>query len=152
MRSGRAWAIAQRQKLLAPRGARCFGRSLTVRCWSLRRPWREFDNFEVVQGDVLALDLAALCREVPVRQGGRLRKPAVLHHDPAITTMESGAFELFSRSWCRRRSRSASVPPEAHRRIFRVFRSYVQYHAKAEILSDVPAGLFVPRRRWTQRC
>lgn len=42
----------------------------------------EFDNFEVVQGDVLALDLAALCREIEREQGGRLREPAVLHHDP----------------------------------------------------------------------
>ena len=55
----------------------------------------EFDNFEVVQGDVLALDLAALCRE---KFGeGRAVACANLPYyitTPAITAlMESGAFE-----------------------------------------------------------
>ena len=105
----------------------------------------EFDNFEVVQGDVLALDLAALCRE---KFGeGRAVACANLPYyitTPAITAlMESGAFEHIT----------VMVQKEVAERIcaapgtsaYSAFSIYVQYHAKAEILFDVPADCFVPR-------
>lgn len=105
----------------------------------------EFDNFEVVQGDVLALDLAALCRE---KFGeGRTVACANLPYyitTPAITAlMESGAFEHIT----------VMVQKEVAERIcaapgtsaYSAFSIYVQYHAKAEILFDVPADCFVPR-------
>ena len=105
----------------------------------------EFDNFEVVQGDVLALDLAALCRE---KFGeGRAVACANLPYyitTPAITAlMESGAFEHIT----------VMVQKEVAERIcaapgtsaYSAFSIYVQYHAKAELLFDVPADCFVPR-------
>ena len=105
----------------------------------------EFDNFEVVQGDVLALDLATLCRE---KFGeGRAVACANLPYyitTPAITAlMESGAFEHIT----------VMVQKEVAERIcaapgtsaYSAFSIYVQYHAKAEILFDVPADCFVPR-------
>lgn len=105
----------------------------------------EFDNFEVVQGDVLSLDLAALCRE---KFGdGRAVACANLPYyitTPAITALlESGAFEQVT----------VMVQKEVAQRIcaapgtaaYSAFTIYVQYHAAAEILFDVPADCFVPR-------
>ena len=105
----------------------------------------EFDNFEVVQGDVLALDLAALCCE---KFGdGRAVACANLPYyitTPAITALlESGAFEQVT----------VMVQKEVAQRIcaapgtaaYSAFTIYVQYHAAAEILFDVPADCFVPR-------
>ena len=105
----------------------------------------EFDNFEVVQGDVLALDLAALCRD---KFGdGRAVACANLPYyitTPAITALlESGALEQVT----------VMVQKEVAQRIcaapgtaaYSAFTIYVQYHAAAEILFDVPADCFVPR-------
>ena len=105
----------------------------------------EFDNFEVVQGDVLALDLAALCRD---KFGdGRAVACANLPYyitTPAITALlESGAFEQVT----------VMVQKEVAQRIcaapgtaaYSAFTIYVQYHAAAEILFDVPADCFIPR-------
>ena len=89
----------------------------------------EFDNFEVVQGDVLAVACANLPYYITT---------------PAITAlMESGAFEHIT----------VMVQKEVAERIcaapgtsaYSAFSIYVQYHAKAEILFDVPADCFVPR-------
>ena len=105
----------------------------------------EFDNFEVVQGDVLALDLAALCRE---KFGdGRAVACANLPYyitTPAITALlESHAFERIT----------VMVQKEVAQRIcaapgtaaYSAFSIYVQYYAAAETLFDVPADCFVPR-------
>lgn len=102
-------------------------------------------GLEVVQGDVLALDLAALCRE---RFGtGRVVACANLPYyitTPAITALlESRAFERIT----------VMVQKEVAQRIcaqpgtaaYSAFTVYVQYHAAAEILFDVPADCFVPR-------
>ncbi len=105
----------------------------------------EFDNFEVVQGDVLTLDLAALCREK--FGNGRAVACANLPYyitTPAITALlESRAFEQVT----------VMVQKEVAQRIcaapgtaaYSAFSIYVQYHAAAEILFDVPADCFVPR-------
>ena len=105
----------------------------------------EFDNFEVVQGDVLSLDLAALCRE---KFGdGRVVACANLPYyitTPAITSLlESGAFEQIT----------VMVQKEVAQRIcaapgtaaYSAFSIHVQYHAVAEILFDVPADCFIPQ-------
>ena len=93
----------------------------------------------------VALDLAALCRE---KFGeGRAVACANLPYyitTPAITALvESGAFEHIT----------VMVQKEVAERIcaapgtsaYSAFSIYVQYHAKAEILFDVPADCFVPR-------
>ena len=104
-----------------------------------------YDNFEVVQGDVLEIDLAALCRE---KFGGT---PAVACANlpyyittPAITALlESGAFQ----------KSTVMVQKEVAQRIcaapgtaaYSAFSIYVQYHAEAALLFDVPADCFVPK-------
>lgn len=105
----------------------------------------EFDNFEVVQGDVLSLDLAALCRE---KFGdGRAVACANLPYyitTPALTALlESDAFEQIT----------VMVQKEVAQRIcaapgtaaYSAFSIYVQYHASAGILFDVPADCFIPQ-------
>ena len=105
----------------------------------------EFDNYEVVQGDVLALDLAALCKE---KFGdGRAVACANLPYyitTPAITALlDSRAFDQIT----------VMVQKEVAERIcaapgtsaYSAFSIYVQYRAATEILFDVPADCFVPR-------
>lgn len=104
-----------------------------------------YDNFEVVQGDVLEIDLAALCREK--FGGAQAVACANLPYyitTPAITALlESGAFQKIT----------VMVQKEVAQRIcaapgtaaYSAFSIYVQYHAEAALLFDVPADCFVPK-------
>lgn len=105
----------------------------------------EFDNFTVVQGDVLALDLPALCRE-QFAQGDVVACANLPYYitTPAITTLlESGMFAKIT----------VMVQKEVAERIcasagtaaYSAFSVYVQYHAEAELLFDVPADCFMPK-------
>ena len=105
----------------------------------------EFDNFEVVQGDVLSLDLAALCREKfgAVHAAACANLPYYIT-TPAITALlESRAFDRIT----------VMVQKEVAQRIcaapgtaaYSAFSIFVQYHAAAEILFDVPADCFIPQ-------
>lgn len=103
------------------------------------------DNYEIVQGDVLALDLAALCRE----KFGEERAVACANLPYYITTPAITAL-LESRAFTRI---TVMVQREVAQRIcaqpgtadYSAFTIYVQYHAAAKILFDVPADCFVPR-------
>lgn len=103
------------------------------------------DNVEVVHGDVLKTDLAALCRE----KFGEKKVYACANLPYYITTpaiaalLDSGAFAGVT----------VMVQKEVAKRIcaapgssdYSAFSIYVQYHADARILFDVPAGCFVPQ-------
>ena len=103
------------------------------------------DNVEVVQGDVLKVDLAALCAEKfgdkPVYACANL--PYYIT-TPAITALlESGAFRAVTVMVQKEvAERICAVPGTAD---YSAFSIYVQYRAKAEILFDVPADCFVPQ-------
>ena len=99
----------------------------------------------VVHGDVLETDLAALCKE-KFGDGKAIACANLPYYitTPAITALlESGAFEQVT----------VMVQKEVAQRIcaepgtaaYSAFSIYVQYHAKAEILFDVPADCFVPK-------
>jgi 16S rRNA (adenine1518-N6/adenine1519-N6)-dimethyltransferase len=104
----------------------------------------EFDNFDLVEGDILQVDLPAICRE---HFGD---SPAVACANlpyyittPAITAlMESGCFSAIT----------VMVQKEVAQRIcakpgtadYGAFTVYVNYHAKASIILDVPRDCFVP--------
>jgi 16S rRNA (adenine1518-N6/adenine1519-N6)-dimethyltransferase len=105
----------------------------------------EYDNFEVVQGDVLEVDLAKLCRE---KFGdGRVVACANLPYyitTPAITALlTSRAFERIT----------VMVQKEVAQRIcaqpgtsdYSAFTIHVQYRARTEMMVDVSANCFVPR-------
>ncbi len=103
------------------------------------------ENVEVVHGDVLKTDLAALCRE----KFGDRKVYACANLPYYITTpaisalLDSGAFSGVT----------VMVQKEVAQRIcaaagssdYSAFSIYVQYHAEARILFDVPAGCFVPQ-------
>ena len=104
-----------------------------------------YDNVEVVQGDVLALDLKALCREkfgdAPAAACANL--PYYIT-TPAITALlESRAFTRITVMVQREVARRICAAPGTPE--YSAFSIYVQYHADAEILFDVPADRFVPQ-------
>lgn len=104
-----------------------------------------YENVEVIQGDVLALDLKALCAE----KFGDAPAVAVANlpyyiTTPAITTLlESGAFQTVTVMVQREVAQRICAAPGTA--AYSAFSIYVQYHAKAEILFDVPADSFVPK-------
>lgn len=105
----------------------------------------ECDNVTVVQGDVLKCDFAALCAE----QFGDQPVHACANLPYYITTPAISALldsKVFS-------SITVMVQKEVAERIcapagakdYSAFSLYVQYHAAAEILFDVPRSCFVPQ-------
>lgn len=105
----------------------------------------EHDNYEIVQGDVLALDLAALCRE----KFGEERAVACANLPYYITTPAITAL-LESRAFTRitvmvQREVAQRICAQLGTAAYSAFTIYVQYHAAAKILFDVPADCFVPR-------
>ena len=103
------------------------------------------ENLEIIFGDILKTDIAKLVRE----EFSGLCPIACANLPYYITTpvlaalLESRAFEAVT----------VMVQKEVAQRIcaepgtaaYSAFSIYVQYHAKAEILFDVPADCFVPR-------
>mgnify|MGYP002615871690 FL=1 len=108
-----------------------------------------FDNFEVVQGDVLALDLAALCRE----KFGDAKAVACANlpyyiTTPAITALiESKCFE----------SITVLVQKEVAERLcaapgtgaYGAFSVFMQYYTEPEYLFAVPRECFEPQPKVT---
>lgn len=102
-------------------------------------------NVEVVHGDVLKTDLAAVCRE----KFGDKKVYACANLPYYITTPAISAL-LDSRAFS---GVTVMVQKEVAKRIcaapgssdYSAFSIYVQYHADARILFDVPAGCFVPQ-------
>lgn len=102
-------------------------------------------NVEVVQGDVLKMDIAALCREKfgekPVYACANL--PYYITTPAISALLDSGAFQAIT----------VMVQKEVAERIcaaagtseYSAFSIYVQYHAAAEILFEVPRECFVPQ-------
>lgn len=105
----------------------------------------ELDNVEVVQGDILKTDIAGFCRE----KFGMMQVHACANLPYYITTpaisalLDSGVFQ----------SITVMVQKEVAERIcavagtaeYSAFSIYVQYHAQAEILFEVPRDCFVPK-------
>lgn len=103
------------------------------------------ENLEIIFGDILKTDISALVQE----EFAGLRPMACANLPYYITTpvlaalLESRAFEAVT----------VMVQKEVAQRIcaepgtaaYSAFSIYVQYHAKAEILFDVPADCFVPK-------
>lgn len=109
----------------------------------------DYDNFEVVHGDVLETDLAALCKE-KFGDGKAIACANLPYYitTPAITALlESGAF----------RQVTVMVQKEVAQRIcspagkgdYGAFSVFCQYYAEPELLFDVPASCFIPQPKVT---
>ena len=109
----------------------------------------DYDNFEVVHGDVLETDLAALCKEkFGDRKAIACANLPYYITTPAITALlESGAFEQVT----------VMVQKEVAQRIcspagkgdYGAFSVFCQYYAEPELLFDVPASCFIPQPKVT---
>lgn len=105
----------------------------------------ECDNVEVVQGDVLKTDLKALCEEKFL--GKTVYACANLPYyitSPAISALlDSGAFAgitvMVQKEVAERICAPAGTGDSS------AFSIYIQYHARAEYLFDVPRDCFVPQ-------
>ena len=103
------------------------------------------DNIEIVQGDVLKCDLAAICRE----KFGDAPVYACANMPYYITTPAISAL-LASKSF---QAITVMVQKEVAERIcapagtsaYSAFSIYIDYYADAEILFDVPRNCFVPQ-------
>ena len=105
----------------------------------------EFDNFEVVQGVVLALDLAALCRE-KFGEGSAVACANLPYYitTPAITAlMESGAFEHITVMVQKEVADRMQVGPGT--KDYGALSLAVQYYAEPYIVANVPPNCFIPR-------
>ena len=103
------------------------------------------DNIEIVQGDVLKCDLAAICREkfgdAPVYACANL-----LYYitTPAISALlASKSFEAITVMVQKEVAERICAP--AGTAAYSAFSIYIDYYADAEILFDVPRNCFVPQ-------
>lgn len=109
----------------------------------------EFDNLELVFGDVLKLDVPALVREKfgDLRPKACANLPYYITSDILAALLEARCFE----------SVTVMVQKEVAQRIcaapgsaaYGAFTVFCQYHARPEILFDVPAGCFIPQPKVT---
>jgi len=109
----------------------------------------DFDNFEVVQSDVLKLDLA----EVMSRRPDLPRKLAASNLPYNITApaiaklLQSNAFETITLMIQREVALRIVAAPGT--KDYGAFTVFVQYHAEAEKLFDVPPNSFIPAPKVT---
>lgn len=104
-----------------------------------------YDNIEVIQGDVLKTDIAALCAaKFGGRQAYACANLPYYITTPALSAMiDSGAFKTITVMVQKEvAQRICAVPGTA---AYSAFSVYVNFHALPEILFDVPASCFVPR-------
>ena len=103
------------------------------------------DNVRVIQGDVLKVDLAALCqREFDGRRVYACANLPYYITTPAITALLScGAFAAITVMVQQEVARRICAPPGS--RAGSAFSVYVDYLARAEYLFEVERGCFVPQ-------
>ena len=103
------------------------------------------DNVELVQGDVLKCDLAAICREkfgdAPVYACANL--PYYITTPAISALLAAKSFEaitvMVQKEVAERICAPAGTPA------YSAFSIYIDYYAEAEILFDVPRDCFVPQ-------
>ena len=109
----------------------------------------EHNNFELVSGDILKVDIPALVREK--FQGLDAIACANLPYNittPAITALlEAGCFSAVTVMIQREVARRICAAPGTAD--YGAFSLYCQYHAKCELLFDVPPECFIPAPKVT---
>ena len=105
-----------------------------------------YDNVTVINQDILKLDIAKLAME---RNGGKPIKVVANLPYYITTPIIMGLFEkhvpLLSVTVMVQKEVAQRICAEPGTAAYSAFSIYVQYHAKAEILFDVPADCFVPK-------
>ena len=109
----------------------------------------EFENLEVVFGDVLKLDIPALVRE---KFGGLRPKacanlPYYITSDILAALLEARCFETVTVMVQKEVAQRICAAPGSE--AYGAFTVFCQYYAQPEILFDVPAGCFIPQPKVT---
>ena len=103
------------------------------------------DNIEIVQGDVLKCDLAAICREkfgdAPVYACATL--PYYITTPAISALLASKSFQAITVMVQKEVAERICAP--AGTSAYSAFSIYIDYYADAEILFDVPRNCFVPQ-------
>ena len=103
------------------------------------------DNIEIVQGDVLKCDLAAICREkfgdAPVYACANL--PYYITTPAISALLASKSFQAITIMVQKEVAERICAP--AGTSAYSAFSIYIDYYADAEILFDVPRNCFVPQ-------
>ncbi len=103
------------------------------------------DNIEIVQGDVLKCDLAAICREkfgdAPVYACANL--PYYITTPAISALLASKSFQAITIMVQKEVAERICAP--AGTAAYSAFSIYIDYYADAEILFDVPRNCFVPQ-------
>ena len=103
------------------------------------------DNIEIVQGDVLKCDLAAICREkfgdAPVYACANL--PYYITTPAISSLLASKSFQAITVMVQKEVAERICAP--AGTSAYSAFSIYIDYYADAEILFDVPRNCFVPQ-------
>ena len=106
----------------------------------------EYDNVTIINDDILKVDINKIVEE---RNGGRPIKVVANLPYYITTPIIMGLFEkhvpLLSVTVMVQKEVAQRICAEPGTAAYSAFSIYVQYHAKAEILFDVPADCFVPR-------
>ena len=102
-------------------------------------------NVNIVQGDVLKCDLAAICREqfgdAPVYACANL--PYYITTPAISALLSSGAFQAITVMVQKEVAERICAPAGTSE--YSAFSIYIDYYADAEILFDVPRDCFVPQ-------
>ena len=109
----------------------------------------DYDNFEVVHGDVLETDLAALCKE-KFGDGKAIACANLPYYitTPAITALlESGAFEQVTVMVQKEVAQRICAP--AGNSDYSAFSVFCRYYAEPSLCFDVPPGCFIPQPKVT---
>ena len=106
----------------------------------------EYDNVTIINDDILKVDINKIVEE---RNGGRPIKVVANLPYYITTPIIMGLFEkhvpLLSVTVMVQKEVAERICAAPGTSAYSAFSIYVQYHAKAEILFDVPADCFVPR-------
>lgn len=105
----------------------------------------DFSNFSLVEGDILKVDIPALCAQ-HFGAGAPCHAVANLPYyitSPAVAALiDSGCFESITVMVQREVARRICARPATAD--YGAFTAYINYHAQAQIMLDVPRHCFVP--------
>ncbi|MDP4109493.1 MAG: 16S rRNA (adenine(1518)-N(6)/adenine(1519)-N(6))-dimethyltransferase RsmA [Bacillota bacterium] len=111
----------------------------------LRETVGEYENLEIITGDILKLDIKKICAE----KAGSLPLVACANLPYYITTpvltalFESGVFETVTVMVQKEVADRLTAEPGT--KAYGSFTVYAEYHAEAEVLFDVSADCFMPK-------
>ena len=104
-----------------------------------------FDNFSLVEGDILKTDIPALCRQhfpegIPVHAAANL--PYYITTPAVSALIDSGCFESITVMVQREVARRMCAAPGASD--YGAFTVYLNYHTAPRLILDVPRDCFIP--------